>query len=62
MTTANEELSRVKVSLEMRAVELEEQKDKLSEERVEMEERIQKFKEHLAVSEFGKKPHGTILY
>ena len=48
--TANEELSRVRVSLEMRAVELEEQRDKLMEERTEMEERIQKFKEHLAVS------------
>ncbi len=49
LLSSNEELSRSKVTLEMRAVELEEQRDRWNEERADFQERIDRLNSRLQV-------------
>ena len=50
LLSSNEELSRSKVGLEMRALELEEQRDRWNEERTELAAKVKVFGEKLQVS------------
>ena len=49
LLTENEELSRMRVSLEMRAVEVEEQRDRLERENAELSERAKAMEDRMKV-------------
>ena len=53
LLSQNEALQRAKVSLEMRAVDLEEQKDQWVTEKDILQDKIKRFTDHLKVTNYG---------